>query len=124
MDRSNVSGSHSKRQAGIPSLVEAAPQLGHPSAPGVVDVLDNKPIRSNPSELRWPVRPACRPAIDKSWQGNPAVTIKPFLDNRDTERVDLAELVSDPSDPLSCDREAADSRKEVKVFHSILLERP
>jgi hypothetical protein len=44
-----LSGSHSKRQAGIPSFVESAPQLGHPAPPSLVDVLDNDP--SGPQEL-------------------------------------------------------------------------
>jgi hypothetical protein len=101
MDSPNVCGRHSKRQAGIPSLVQTAPQLGHPASPGVIDVLDNKPIRSKLNELLEPVNPACRPAIDRSWQGKPAVTIKPRGEHVDTERVDLTESDRLPSGALS-----------------------
>jgi hypothetical protein len=105
----NVNGSHSKRQAGIPSLVQAAPQLGHPSTPGVVDVLDNKPIRANPNELCDPSSPACLPAIDKSWQGKPAVTIKPSLKHSDAEIVDFAKADGFPSNSLRSDGESSDA---------------
>jgi hypothetical protein len=119
MDRSNVSGSHSKRQAGIPSLVQAAPQLGHPSTPGVVDVFDNKPIRVKPRELRRPANnPAWRPAILRSWQGKPAVTTKASSEDLEAESVDLAKADVPPV-KVSCSKcKSSYAAEQIEVSHS------
>ena len=89
--------------------MQAAPQFGHPLAPSVVGVLENNPRRSKLNELRLPLNPCCFPAIDKSWQGKPAVTIKPSLKYSDAEGVNLAESDGFPTDAVSRESEASDA---------------
>jgi hypothetical protein len=50
MGRPKIAGAHSKRQAGVPELVEVAPHEGHPLPPHVVDVLDEDPARAELSD--------------------------------------------------------------------------
>src|SRR5690606_37366181 len=98
------------RQRGIPSRDEKSlPQFGHPSSPRMARVLDNNPIRAKPSELFDPLKPRRFPATDMSWQGKPAVTIKPSSKHSDAERVDLAEADRLPSDFSSRESKAADT---------------
>jgi len=40
-------------------------------------VFDNEPSRANANELFEPDNPFRRPAVEMSWQGKPAVSIKP-----------------------------------------------
>src|SRR3990167_2950323 len=118
MDRSNFSGSHSKRQAGISESVQTAPQLGHPGAPPVKIVFENQPIRLKPRELRDPEKPMRRPATEMSWHGNPAVTIRESpVEHSEAERVDFVEPDCSPSHALGSDGESADSAEQVKVPH-------
>jgi hypothetical protein len=45
----------------------------------------------------------------RSWQGKPALTTKPLLEDAETKRVDLAEADRLPSDSPRCERESADA---------------
>lgn len=115
MDSPNVSGSQSKRQSGIPDGPQPAPQLGHPSSPAMVRVLKNNPIRSKPSELLEPFNPCFLPACVRSWQGNPAVTTKPLLDDSHAERIGFAEGDGAPADSLGGKAEGSGSREDISM---------
>jgi hypothetical protein len=80
-------------------------------------VFNNEPIRANPKKLFDPFRPARLPTGDRSWQGKPAVTIKPSLEEFKAKGIDFAESDRGPVVLTSRKREAANPGKKVKVPH-------
>jgi hypothetical protein len=80
-------------------------------------ILDNNPISLNANELFEPDKPCCFPAIERSWQGKPADTTKPSLQDVEAKMVGLAKADGFPSDSFGGNCEPADSTKYIKMFH-------